>query len=80
MSRGAPIGALVEIYYDSPIHKVERGDVIRTTSGRCYRAEYIRIQQRGVYTGRQHIKAMVIDPEDVSETDTVHPLHWYPRG
>lgn len=74
----ASVGADVGLYYDARV-EVEEGDVIRTTAGRCYRVLHARQQQRGKHEGRWHLRALVIDPGDVSEDDTVHPLHWYRR-
>ena len=76
-------GRVVSLYYDSP-RDVAVGDFIRTPSGRTYRVETVRVQQRGIHTGRKHIGALVLDPanteEQPSEDDVVHPLHWYSRG
>lgn len=76
---GAAPGAVVGLTYDART-LVDEGDIIRTTSGRCYRVVTARQQTRGKHTGRWHLKALVIRPDDVTDTDTVHPLQWYRRN
>jgi hypothetical protein len=76
---GAPVGNVVGIYYDGAA-EVSEGDVIRTPTGRSYRVVANRVQARGRHIGRQHLRVLVIDPAEVSEDDTVHPLHWYSRS
>jgi hypothetical protein len=73
-----PIGSIVSLYYDGWA-VAEEGDVIQTTTGRSYRVISNRIQEKGKHAGRQHIKAMVIEPEDVSASDVVLKLWWYKR-
>lgn len=75
----AAVGSEVGIYYDG-VAQVDEGDVIRTSTGRCYRAIHNRIQQKGKHVGRQHLRVQVIDPSEVTEADTVHPIYWYRRG
>lgn len=74
----APIGADVSLYWDG-LGPVAEDDVMRTTAGRCYRVLHARQQERGRHEGRWHLRALVIDPADVSETDTVHSIRWYRR-
>jgi hypothetical protein len=75
----APPGSLIRLYYDAR-ERVERGDFIRTPTGRTYLIEAVRVQQRGKNKGRQHIVAMVMEPDfDLSDDDIVHPLHWHKR-
>lgn len=73
-----PVGSLVSLYYDSD-RLVEEADVIRTPTGRSYRVVSVRVQERGKNAGRQHIKALVIEPSEVTIDDVVHPIHWYSR-
>lgn len=79
MPSPAPVGSVVGLYYDG-IAEVEEGHVIQTRTRRCYRVVGVRRQERGKHTGRWHIRALVIDPDQVEPEDTVHPLYWYRRG
>lgn len=78
----APPGRVVALYYDSPV-QVAVGDFIRTPSGRTYRIETVRVQERGRHVGRQHIGGLVLDPDDPDQQptpgDVVHPIYWYAR-
>lgn len=87
----APPGTEVGLYVDLA-RKVEVGDVIETKSGRRYGVLKVRVQERGKHRGRQHLRVVVIDPNDgpvikfkqvgdgidVSPA-TVHRISWYPR-
>lgn len=77
----APPGALVWLYYDGAA-TVQPGEYLRTTgTGRTYRVETARTQQRGKHTGRQHLACVVMDPADPLDDDAVvWPLRWYHRG
>lgn len=77
--RGKPIGSVVSLYYDSRT-PLERDDVIRTPSGKCYRVITNRIQTAGKHAGRQHLRCEVIDPATVTSEDFVCLIHWYPRS
>lgn len=75
----APAGALVSLYYDGAA-EVHEGEFIRTGTGRTYRVETVRVQQRGRHAGRQHLMAVVLGPDDPLPDDaTVWPLRWYRR-
>jgi hypothetical protein len=77
----APLGANVSLYYDSAI-PVSEGDLIVTLTKRTYRVTAVRIQERGIHIGRQHIRANVVDHDEAMEQledETVHHLHWYRR-
>lgn len=75
----APIGRNVSLYYDGVI-SLDIGDIIETsTTGRCYRVTSVRIQGRGMHTGRQHLRCDVIDPAEVKPYDRVVPITWYSR-
>lgn len=72
-----PPGSLVSLYYDSP-RPVEVGDYIRTPTGRTYRVETLRVQQKGSRAGRKHMMCTVLAPDE--EVDgKIHPLVWYTR-
>ena len=73
------VGSLVRLTYDAPSTLVAEGDVIRTRTGRAYRVWRARRQTRGKWTGRWHLQAVVLDPAEVTEEDTVHELVWYAR-
>lgn len=75
-----PIGSLVGLYYDPGERLVDEGDVIRTPTGRSYRVVGVREQRSRVHPGRLQLRCVVIDPDDVTDDDVVHPLHWYSRG
>lgn len=78
--RPAPIGSEVGLYFDSPT-RVMVGDFIRTQSGRTYHLTSVRIQERGKHIGRQHLRAIVVEPGVIDPaTDVVHPLYWYSRS
>lgn len=79
MTRGRQIGEPAYLYIDAA-QEMEEGDVVRTPSGKSYRVVSTRIQQKGKHIGRQHLQTIVIDPKEVSSTDTVLEIHWYPRG
>lgn len=74
----APIGAEVGLHYDSSC-TVAKSDVIRTGTGRCYLITAVRRQEQGIHAGRWHLRAVVIDPDNVPNDAIVHPLWWYRR-
>jgi hypothetical protein len=71
----APVGAVVRIYYDGLA--VDRGDALRTPTGRTYVVMDKREQRRGAHVGRQHLVCLVAS--EAPPTAMVRPLHWYPR-
>ena len=76
----APSGAIVSIYYDSPV-SVEFGHYIRTSTGRTYLVVEVRQQKKGIHRRRKHIKALVMEEGfEIPKNSVVHPLYWYPRG
>jgi len=76
----APAGAEVGLYVDL-VAPVAAGDVIQTESGRRYGVVSVRVQLRGMRVGRQHLRAVVLSPEDeLSEGVNVHTIRWYKRG
>ena len=76
MSRAAPVGAVVSIYYDG--HLLEPGDALRTPTGRTYIVVHARRQARGKHVGRQHLRCAVAEA-GVPAGVRVYPLFWYPR-
>jgi len=72
----APLGAEVGLYYDGRPVSVE--DCLVTPSGRVYFIISLRVQERGIHIGRQHIRAIVMD--QVPERSKAHPIYWYKRG
>ena len=75
----APAGAEVGLYVDltSP---VALGDVIETQTGRRYLVVGVRVQQRGKYAGRQHLRCLVLNPlDDPAFNPVVHTIRWYKR-
>lgn len=76
----APAGAEVGIYLDMR-ERVNAGDVIQTGTGRRYGIVRVRIQERGQHRGRQHLRCLVLGPDDVVEGHArVFKIWWYPRG
>lgn len=79
----APVGAIVSIYVDL-VESVSTGDLIETQSGRRYMTVGVRVQQRGKHVGRQHLRCVVIDRDDVCPSAmvgrAVHKIHWYKRA
>jgi len=74
-----PPGSLVSLYFDG--RSLDVGDVLFTQTGRCYRIESVRVQERGKHVGRQHLAATVL-PEHVADlpVDVRRvPIEWYPR-
>jgi hypothetical protein len=72
----APVGALVQIGYDTP-DPVAPGDVLKTTTGRCYIIIEARQQIRGIHAGRWHLQTVVID--QIPDGALIHPIEWYRR-
>jgi len=60
----APAGAEVGIYVDL-VDEVTIGDVIETQTGRRYLVTARRAQLRGRHVGRQHLRVVVLDPEEL---------------
>lgn len=76
---GKPAGSNVGLYVDSA-DVLEEGDIIATQTGRCYRVFSNRIQERGRYAGRQHLRAIVLPDEFAPEADDqVLVIAWYSR-
>ncbi len=73
---GAPVGAVVGLFYDG--RRVVVGEYLRTRTGRTYQAVTVRVQQKGAHPGRQHLRCLVV--EEAQRGVRVHPLCWYPRG
>lgn len=79
MRRGpAPPGAEVGLYVDLAA-RVAPDEVIQTESGRRYLVIRVRVQERGRYRGRQHLRAIVCDVDDVTGDRRVHRIRWYRR-
>jgi hypothetical protein len=76
MSRAAPLGAVVRIFYDG--RQVATGDALVTRTGRTYVVASVRIQHRGQYLGRQHLACLIAREPPAGAQ--IFPLYWYPRG
>ena len=75
----APAGAEVGIYIDM-IERVRPGDVITTGTGRRYGIVRVRVQERGQHRGRQHLRCLVLGPDDVVEGHArIFEIRWYRR-
>jgi hypothetical protein len=79
MSR-APEGAEVGLYVDL-LARVRVGHVIQTPSGRRYGVVSVRVQERGIHAGRQHLRCVVLGPDaELSARIRLHEIVWYKRG
>jgi len=78
----APAGTEVGLYVDMAA-RVDLGDVIETRSGRRYLVRSVRVQERGKHAGRQHLRAVVLEPDDRAivglAAPRVHRIRWYRR-
>lgn len=79
----APAGTEVGLYVDLR-ESVAIGDIIETTTGRQYFVTSVRMQARGKRAGRQHLRAVVLEPSAVCPSAmpgrAVHRIRWYVRG
>ena len=75
----AEIGTEVSLFYDSR-NRVHPGDFMVTPTGRTYHVTQARIQHKGKHQGRQHLKAIVVEPGAPDEGDVVHVIRWYSRS
>lgn len=75
----APPGTEVGLFMDMGT-QLEAGDYLRSRSGRTYLVDNVRVQQRGVHIGRQHLRCIVVRPEDVAPDARIIDFWWYPRG
>ena len=76
---GAPAGAVVRLYYDSPGEMpIVMGDALVTTTGRTYVVVGCRRQLRGKHRGRWHLTCVVADTPAPAGA-RVHTLAWYRR-
>ena len=71
-----PAGSIVRITFDG-LRRLEPGDVLQTKTGRGYVIMTVRVQQRGVHRGRQHLLCLVATEPPPGAI--VYPLRWYPR-
>lgn len=72
-------GTTVGLYLDS-IDRLQKGDFVRSQTGRTYLIETVRVQARGRHIGRQHLRATVMPPDFTPEQDdTVFDFRWYRR-
>lgn len=78
MSAPAPAGSVVSIYYDGAFTPLQPGEALRTPTGRTYLVVDVRVQNRGLYIGRQHLRCVVTEGEAPAGV-RVAPLHWYKR-
>jgi hypothetical protein len=76
----APAGAIIGIYVDL-VARVHRLDVIEMPTGRRYQVIAVRVQERGLHRGRQHLRCLVLAPmDDPGRCTPVHRIAWYQRG
>ena len=62
------------------LRTLEVGDEIQTRSGRRYEIVKVRRQERGMHTGRWHLRCVVLEPDHPRDPDvTVHVIWWYRR-
>lgn len=75
----AAVGDVVSIYYDG--REVQTAEVLQTSTGRTYLIVSKRVQRRGAHVGRQHLRCLIVEAEEVKAKELkIHPLHWYKRG
>ena len=67
----APAGAIVGLYVDL-LRSVHEQDVIETPSGRRYLVMSVRVQLRGIHRGRQHLRALVMQPDAALQIGRAH--------
>jgi hypothetical protein len=69
------------LYYDPVLGQVvESADYIRTSTGRTYLVDAVRVQAKGKHTGRVHLATTVMPDDHQVEADAVvHTLAWYQR-
>lgn len=87
-TRKAPAGAIVTLHLDLD-GRVGEGDLIETSTGRAYLALAVRVQERGLHVGRQHVTCSVMPRDWKDHLDDlvealgadarVHRIAWYPR-
>lgn len=82
MTAASP-GSIVGIYMDTT-RTLDPGDYIQTGTGRVYEIQAVRVQQRGVHVGRQHLRVVVMPPEfdlgaAIAAGARAIPLVWYRR-
>lgn len=80
---GAPIGATVRIFLDTP-DDVAPGHLVQTPTRRTYRVITARRQERGKNTGRWHLGCLVVGSEEATSAGpddrrVVHHIRWYRR-
>lgn len=73
--RRSPIGGEVGFHIDWPDTIIE-GDYLRSPTGRTYLAIKCRTQMRGMYIGRQHLRLIVVAPNDVEQGAIVHEFEY----
>lgn len=75
----APTGTEVGLYVDL-LSPVAPGHVIETGTGRRYGVVSVRVQARGKHTGRQHLRALVLEKDaELGAATRVHTIRWYSR-
>lgn len=73
---GAPVGAIVGIYYDADV-ELNKGDALITPTGRVYLIVSLRRQKRGKNIGRWHLRCLIqTEPPKDGKT---YKLRWYKR-
>lgn len=78
MRRKQP-GESASLYVDT-LATIEEGDFIETTTGRRYLVTHVRVQEKGKFVGRQHLKTVVMEPDFLPPEDaTIHVIWWYRR-
>lgn len=75
----APVGAVVKLYVDAP-WPLEPGCVLTTPTKRAYLVIAVRMQTKGKRRGRQHLQAVVADPQDLPLGAPTFGMRWYKRG
>ncbi len=66
----------IGLHYDAD-EIVSEGDYLQTRTGRCYKVLKVRIQMKGFWKGRYHLRCMVV--QEPEKDCVIHELVWYPR-
>lgn len=74
-----PVGGACGLYVDIP-EPIDTGDaIVVAKSLRSYVVTAVRVQERGRHRGRQHLRVVVVEHDDIPATAIRHLIRWYRR-